>query len=467
MVNKKNKKKYKSLWSGRFTRSNSEIMQTINSSISFDKRLYMKDIEASIAHCKMLAMKNIITKTEGKKIIEGLLAIEKEIKTNKMVFKDELEDIHTHIEIRLIELIGSTAKKLHTARSRNDQVATDTRLWVREEIDNCDKLLSNLQQVLLDKAEKHYADIMPGFTHLQCAQPITLGHHLLAYVEMLGRDRTRFKDTRVRLNESPLGAAAIAGTTFNINRDFTASELGFSKPMSNSIDSVSDRDFIIETLSVCNITSIHLSRLAEELVLWSSAGFNFIQLPDSFSTGSSIMPQKRNPDAAELVRGKAGRILGNLVSLSSVLKGLPLAYSKDMQEDKEPLFDSIDNLQISLEVMTGMVNDINFNIKEMHAMADKGYSTATDLADWLVRELKIPFRDAHNITGKIVALAEKSKRKLSNLSLKEMQAIEKRINKEVFNILDIRSSVNAKKSFGGTSPLNVMQSIKLYKNKWL
>ena len=466
MIDKINKKN-KPLWSGRFSSSPDKLMQSINASIKYDKRLYEQDIKASVAHTNMLVNQNILTKNEGKKIIDGLLNIKNEIKNGKLIFNDKLEDIHSHIEYRLIKLIGKKGKKLHTARSRNDQVATDMRLWARDVIKDLDLLLMKLQKVMITIAETHYSDIMPGFTHLQPAQPITLGHYFLAYVEMIGRDRERFNDAASRLNECPLGSAALAGTSFPINRDETAVSLGFNKPMSNSIDAVSDRDFVLEILSFCNITSIHLSRLAEDIVIWSTPSFGFILLSDEFSTGSSIMPQKKNPDVAELVRAKTGRIIGNLVSLSVVLKGLPLAYSKDMQEDKEPLFDSIDNLILCVKVMSKMLKSINFDTNKMLNMTMEGNVLATELADWLVKDINIPFREAHQITGKIVSLSEKKKCHLHELKLSDMRKIEPRIHDKVFDVLDINVSIKNKSSYGGTSPDNVYNEIITAKEKWL
>ena len=371
-------------------------MAFLNASINFDKKLYEADIEASVCHAEMLANQNIIKIQESEQIKKGLLQIKKEIKNNKITFKNELEDIHTHIEARLIEIIGSTGKKLHTARSRNDQVATATKIWTREQCKEIDALLKKLQSSLLVKAKKHLNDIMPGFTHLQPAQPILLSHHLLAYVNMFGRDRENYFSLK-RHNFSPLGSAALAGTTFNINRQETANKLGFQGIMRNSLDAVSDRDFILDTLNLCSLIFIHLSRLSEEIILWSSTGFNFITLSDKYSTGSSIMPQKKNPDAAELIRGKSGRIIGNYVSLFNVMKGLPLAYSKDMQEDKEPLFDSVETTKTCLQAMIGMINSIKFMPENMRMMCSLGFLNATDMADWFVQELNIPFRDAHKL----------------------------------------------------------------------
>ena len=462
-TNNKNKK----FWDGRFLDGPAKIMTKINASIHFDKELYRQDILASKVHAAMLSEQKIITESEKKKIISALDKIEIEIKKNKMQFNDELEDIHTHIESRLIEIIGSTGKKLHTARSRNDQVATDVKLWIKEKNNSLGELLKTLQKTLLAKAENHVLDIMPGFTHLQAAQPISLAHHLLAYVNMFGRDIDNSKSLVLRHNYSPLGAAALAGTTFNINRDETASKLGFNGYMNNSIDAVSDRDFILDTLNLCCSIFIHLSRLSEELILWSSPGFSFINLPDTFSTGSSIMPQKRNPDAAELIRGKSGRILGNYVTLYNVMKALPLAYSKDMQEDKEPLFDSIKNTEDCLIVMAQMISEVSFNTDKMLEMCSKGHLVATDVADWLVRELNLPFRDAHKITGKIVALADKKNKQIHQLSLNDFKKIDKRIEKNIYEFITLEDSINNRKSLGGTNPDNIKKEIIFAKEKWL
>jgi len=454
-----------SMWGGRFQSGPDKIMEAINTSIHFDKRLFVQDIEASKAHCMMLLTNKILDPETGDRIIRGLEKILIEIKTDVFNFRLSLEDIHLNIEKRLHELIGDDAGRLHTARSRNDQVATDFRLWIRAAIDDADKYLVNLQSVLLDQADLHYDWIMPGFTHLQVAQPITLGHHLHAYVEMFDRDRGRFSDARERLNECPLGAAALAGTSFPIDRHETAKVLGFKKPTANSLDSVSARDFALEFMSASSICAMHLSRLAEEIVLWCSAQFSFASLSDSFTTGSSIMPQKRNPDAAELIRSKTGRINGDLISLLTVLKGLPLAYSKDMQEDKEPTFDSWDSLSVCLHAMTGMIKDISFNKHTMQISAGSGFSTATDLADWLVKELKMPFRKAHQITGEIVQLAEKKGCELADLSLKEMKEVETKITKDIFDVLSVLNSVASRTSYGGTSPQNVRTEIRLAREK--
>ncbi len=446
------------MWGGRFESGPAEIMEEINASISFDKRLYKQDIEGSKAHCEMLAKCSIISDKDARKIIQGLDTIALEIENGDFVFSRQLEDIHMNIEARLAELIGSTAGRLHTARSRNDQVATDFRLYVRDMIDHFDQQINTLQLALARQAARHAHVVMPGFTHLQTAQPVTLGHHLLAYAEMFERDHSRLLDARVRMNESPLGAAALAGTSFPVDRDMTASILGFERPMRNSLDAVSDRDFVLETLSILSISGLHLSRLAEEMVIWASAQFAFITLPDAFSTGSSIMPQKRNPDAAELVRAKSGRLLAAMQGLSIVMKGLPLAYSKDMQEDKEMAFDAFDNYSLMLAAMTGMVENLAPNKQRMAEAAAQGYSTATDLADWLVRELGLPFRKAHHVTGEIVAMAEKQKKPLDRLSLKDMQKVEPGITKDLLSVLSVEQSVASRQSHGGTSPTNVEKS---------
>jgi len=455
------------MWGGRYSKGPDALMEKINASISFDQRLYIQDIKASVAHCHMLIDQKIIDPAAGNKIIEGLQKIKEEIDKGVFEFKDSLEDIHLNIEGRLTEMIGEDAGRLHTARSRNDQIATDFKLWVRDEIDGLDENLRNLQSVLIDQAEKHSETIMPGFTHLQAAQPVTVGHHLLAYVEMLGRDRSRFRDTRVRLNESPLGSAALAGTSFPIDREQTAIALEFDRPSNNSMDAVSDRDFALDFLSAASITALHLSRLGEEIVLWCSAQFSFAQLSDAYSTGSSIMPQKRNPDAAELVRGKSGRIVASLINLITVIKGLPMTYSKDLQEDKEPVFEAADSLGLSVAVMTGMIKDIDFNINQLNKAAEAGFTTATDLADWLVRVLNIPFRKAHRITGQLVKTAEDSGQKLEDLSLSEMQAVEPKITDDVFSILSVKDSVNSRTSHGGTAPENVMIEVKNARARFL
>jgi len=443
------------MWGGRFSASPAEIMEEINASIGFDKRLAPQDIAASKAHAAMLAAAGIIEKDDADAIIDGLDKVGGEIEGGKFQFSRALEDVHMNVESRLKEMIGTPAGRLHTARSRNDQVATDFKLYVRDRIDALNAALAALQLALVRKAEQHAGTVMPGFTHLQPAQPVTFGHHLLAYVEMLGRDRGRLADARARLNECPLGAAALAGTSFPIDRHRTAEALGFAKPTDNSLDSVSDRDFILETLAAASICAVHLSRFAEEIVLWSTPQFGFIKLSDKFTTGSSIMPQKRNPDAAELTRAKVGRIAGAFQSLLIVMKGLPLAYSKDMQEDKEVAFDALDSLALAIAATTGMVDDMQPQAAPMLAAAGSGYSTATDLADWLVRVLKMPFRDAHHVTGRIVAAAEAENLPLDKLSLSAMQTVEPRITADVFTVLSPEKSVESRVSHGGTAPQNV------------
>ena len=443
------------MWGGRFGSGPDRIMEEINASIGFDQRFFAQDIRGSKAHCAMLAETGIISRADADQIVAGLDAVLAEIESGSFTFKRELEDIHMNVESRLADLIGAAAGRLHTARSRNDQVALDFKLYIRDTIDHLDEQLAAFQVALLDRAEEHAATIMPGFTHLQTAQPVTFGHHCLAYVEMAARDRSRLADARKRLNESPLGAAALAGTSFPIDRERTARELGFDRPTRNSLDSVSDRDFVLETLSAAAIAATHLSRLAEEIVIWSTPGFNFVRLPDSFSTGSSIMPQKRNPDAAELVRAKSGRVIGGLTTLLIVMKGLPLAYSKDMQEDKEAAFDALDALSLSLAAMTGMVSTLTVNEAAMRAAASRGFATATDLADWLVRSLGLPFRQAHHVTGALVAKAEKKGVDLDGLSLAEMREAEPGITDEVYKVLGVDNSVASRTSFGGTAPANV------------
>ena len=447
------------LWGGRFAGGASDIMQRINASIYFDRRFYRQDIAGSRAHCSMLVAQGILNQDDGHAILKGLDQVEAEIAAGTFEYDPAKEDIHMHVEARLSELIGEPAGRLHTARSRNDQVATDFRLWLRDEIDALDPALRALQAVLLDRAEEHADTVMPGFTHLQAAQPVTFGHHLMAYVEMLGRDRGRFTDCRRRLNESPLGAAALAGTSFPIDRDATAKALGFERPAANSMDAVAARDFAMEYLAAASILSVHLSRLAEELVNWASAQFNFVSLGDGFTTGSSIMPQKRNPDAAELVRAKAGRVIGDLTALLVVMKGLPMTYSKDMQEDKEPVFEVADTLTLTVPAMTGMLGDLTVNREVMEAAAGQGFTTATDLADWLVRELGLPFRRAHHVTGSLVKLAEEKGVDLDGLSLADMQAEEGGITEAVFEILGVRNSVASRVSFGGTAPSQVRAAI--------
>ncbi|WP_423415597.1 argininosuccinate lyase [Hyphomicrobium sp. B1] len=443
------------MWGGRFAMSPAEIMQEINASIGFDKALAPQDIRGSKAHAEMLAEAGIITKADAREIAKGLDKIKAEIDAGTFTFSRALEDVHMNVESRLKDLIGAAAGRLHTARSRNDQVATDFRLFVRDAIDGIDVALAAVQQALAEKAEAHAATVMPGFTHLQPAQPVTFGHHLLAYVEMIARDRGRFADARKRLNESPLGSAALAGTSFPIDREMTAESLGFDRPMANSLDGVSDRDFAMETLAAATITAVHFSRLAEEFVIWMTPQFGFVKLSDRFTTGSSIMPQKRNPDAAELARAKVGRIASAFQGLVIVMKGLPLAYSKDMQEDKETTFDALSSLRLVMAAMAGMISDLEPNAEAMRAAAGRGYSTATDLADWLVRELKMPFRDAHHVTGSIVKAAETKGVDLEQLSLEEMQKVEPRITKAVFSVLSVENSVKSRTSYGGTAPQNV------------
>jgi argininosuccinate lyase len=447
------------MWGGRFEAKPSDLMQEINQSITFDNKLYKQDIRGSKAHAKMLVAAGILTKAEAEKIIDGLTKIQKEIESGKFNFKIELEDIHMNIESRLKEIIGDVAGKLHTARSRNDQVAVDFRLFVRDEVDEILELLKNLQKNLVKKAEENLGMIMPGFTHLQTAQPVLFSHHMLAYFEMFKRDISRLQDLRKRMNECPLGACALAGTSFPIDRKMTAKELGFSAPTANSMDSVSDRDFAIEFLFCLSLTATHLSRLAEEIVIWMSKGFEFIKLSDAFTSGSSIMPQKKNPDAAELVRGKSGRIFGSLFALLTTMKGLTLTYSKDMQEDKEPVFDASANSKLCIKAMSGMIADMKVNKDKMLKMAGAGYSTATDLADWLVKNLKIPFRDAHHITGTIVKMAENKGLELHELKLSEMQKVEKRISAKIFDVLSVENSVASRTSIGGTSQVRVKEEI--------
>ena len=441
-----------SLWGGRFAAGPAAIMEAINASIDFDQLMYTQDINGSRAHCNMLMAQGIIDNDDGHAILKGLDQIEGEIRDENFEFSAALEDIHMHIEARLHDIIGPAAGRLHTARSRNDQVATDFRLWVRDAIDQTDAALKGLLQALATRGGEHAATVMPGFTHLQTAQPVTFGHHMMAYHEMFKRDRSRLADCRARMNENPLGAAALAGTSFPIDRQATADALGFARPCANSMDAVADRDFALEFLSVCSITAVHLSRLAEEIVLWASPLVNFVALPDSLSTGSSIMPQKKNPDAAELARAKSGRIIGSLNTLLIVMKGLPMTYSKDMQEDKEPTFDAADSLALALAAMTGMVAEIRVNEAAMEAAAGQGFSTATDLADWVVRVLGVPFRRAHDITGQIVRLAEGKNCGLEDLSLADMQSVEAGITEEIFSVLGVRNSVNSRTSQGGTAP---------------
>jgi argininosuccinate lyase len=455
------------MWGGRFAGGPAAVMERINASIGFDRRLYAQDIAGSKAHCTMLVHQRIIAQEDGAAILAGLDAILSEIEAGGFDFKTSLEDIHMNVEARLRELIGEPAGRLHTARSRNDQVATDLRLWARDALDRLDAALRDLQAALIDQAEAEAETVMPGYTHLQAAQPVTFGHHMLAYVEMLGRDRGRLQDCRRRMNESPLGAAALAGTSFDIDREATATSLGFDRPMANSIDAVSDRDYALEYLAAGAILAMHLSRLAEEIVLWCSAGFRFVALSDSFTTGSSIMPQKRNPDAAELIRGKAGRVIGALTGLLVVMKGLPLSYGKDMQEDKEPLFDAADTLELCVTAMTGMVADMKADRAALKAATAHGFLTATDLADWLVRVLGMPFRDAHHVTGSIVKLAEQRGCGLEELPLAEMQAVEPGITEDIFSVLSVENAVASRVSAGGTAPQRVREAIAAAKERFL
>lgn len=453
------------MWGGRFASGPAAIMEEINASIDFDKKLYEQDIAGSIAHASMLAQCDIITVKDRDKIIHGLNTILSEIQQGKFTFSRALEDIHMNIEARLKDLIGDTAGRLHTARSRNDQVALDFRLWVKGELQKTANLLEKLINVFLSRAEEHASTAMPGFTHLQTAQPVTFGHHCMAYVEMFGRDLSRVNDALERLNENPLGAAALAGTGFPIDRHMTSKALGFREPTRNSLDTVSDRDFALEMLSIASICATHLSRLAEEIVIWSTPQFGFVTLSDSFSTGSSIMPQKKNPDAAELVRAKVGRINGALVSLLTVMKGLPLSYSKDMQEDKEQVFDAAGSLELALAAMTGMISDMKINETAMRKAAGSGYSIATDLADWCVREINLPFRDAHHVTGAAVALAVEKNVPLEKLTLEELQSINPKITEDVFSVLTVKKSVASRTSFGGTAPAQVKKQIRYWKKR--
>ena len=453
------------MWGGRFASGPAAIMEAINASISFDKKLYTQDIRGSIAHSEMLAQTGIISAEDQKKIAEGLNTILSEIEAGTFEFSARLEDIHMNIEARLADLIGPSAGRLHTARSRNDQVALDFRLWVKEELQRTANALVALIEAFLERAEEHAATVMPGFTHLQTAQPVTFGHHCMAYVEMFARDLSRVRDAIRRMDESPLGAAALAGTGFPIDRQMTAKALGFREPTRNSIDSVSDRDYALEFLSTAAICATHLSRLAEEIVIWSTPQFGFIRLSDQFSTGSSIMPQKKNPDAAELVRAKTGRVNGHLIGLLTVMKGLPLAYSKDMQEDKEAVFDAAETLDLMIAAMTGMVRDMTINTAAMKKAAGSGYSTATDLADWLVREAGLPFREAHHVTGRAVALAEEKKLPLERLALTDLQAIDSRINDSIFDVLSVNASVKSRSSFGGTAPQEVRRQTRYWRKR--
>jgi argininosuccinate lyase len=453
------------MWGGRFAGGPAALMEEINASIDFDKRLAREDIAGSRAHAEMLAAQGVISRDDAVAILGGLDRIAAEIAEGNFVFKRELEDIHLNIEARLAEIIGDAAGRVHTARSRNDQVATDLRLWVRAACERMDTALLSLQSALLAQAEAHAETIMPGFTHMQPAQPVTFGHHCLAYVEMLARDRGRFADARRRMNECPLGAAALAGTSFPVDRNFTAQALGFDQPMRNSLDAVSARDFALEFLSSAVIAVTHLSRLAEEIVLWVSPAFNFLKLSDSFSTGSSIMPQKRNPDAAELVRGKTGRVLGHFMALATVLKGLALAYAKDLQEDKEALFGAADALELCLAATTGMVSDWSVNKDAMRMRAQAGFPTATDLADWLTRVKGVPFRSAHRIAGRIVRRAEELNVALEKMPLAEMTKIEPAITADVFEVLTVAASVNSRQSFGGTAPARVREQVQYWREQ--
>ncbi len=451
------------MWGGRFAEGPDAIMRAINASIGFDRRLASQDIAGSLAHVDMLGATGIVDEADAKQIKAGLETVLREIQSGDFSFSEALEDIHMNVEARLRDLIGPAAGRLHTARSRNDQVATDFRLWVRDQLDGADAAITALLQALLGQAEKGVDWVMPGFTHLQSAQPVTWGHHMMAYVEMFSRDLGRIRDARRRMNESPLGAAALAGTSFPIDRDMTAKALGFDRPCANSLDAVSDRDFALEFLSVSSICAMHLSRLSEELVIWSTAQFRFVRLSDRFSTGSSIMPQKKNPDAAELIRAKIGRIMGANVALMIVMKGLALTYSKDMQEDKEPVFDAADNLFLALAAMTGMVNDMTAVPETLKAAAGAGFATATDLADWLVREKGLAFRDAHHVTGALVALAETKDCALHELTLSDMQSVNDEIDEGVYSVLSVENSVASRMSYGGTAPEQVRFQIKRWK----
>ncbi len=455
------------LWGGRFVSGPAEAMERVNVSIDFDKRLYAQDIACSKAHCAMLVAKGIISSQDGEAILSGLDEIKNEIEHGGFEFDRRLEDIHMNIEARLAERIGEAAGRLHTARSRNDQVATDLRLWLRQAIDALDDTLKTLQAALLARADQYATAVMPGFTHLQAAQPVTYGHHLMAYVEMFGRDRERLADARKRVNVSPLGAGALAGTSFPIDPAMTASAMGFDRPCANSMDAVSDRDFVLEFLAAAAICAGHLSRLAEEIVVWSSAQFGFIALSEDFSTGSSIMPQKRNPDGAELVRGKAGRMIGALAAVLVTMKGLPLTYAKDMQEDKEPLFDAVDSLSLCLTAMTGMIESMGVDTARMARAAESGHATATDLADWLVRALGLPFREAHGIVGRIVRLAEERGCRLADLPIEILRQVDPRFSDEAYRVLGVEDAVGSRTSFGGTSPERVREAIAAARERFL
>ncbi|MBI1391667.1 MAG: argininosuccinate lyase [Alphaproteobacteria bacterium] len=447
------------MWGGRFAEGPAAIMRDINASISVDKRLWREDITGSKAHAEMLAAVGVISEADGKEIVDGLERVAQEIETGAFTFSADLEDIHMNVEARLIELIGEPGRRLHTARSRNDQVATDFRMWTRRACRDAADAIGVLQVALVDQAEANADVVMPGYTHLQIAQPVTFGHHMLAYVEMLERDRSRFADAAARMNECPLGAAALAGTSFPIDRNRTAAALGFDRPCANSLDAVSSRDFAIEAVMAASLCATHLSRLAEELVMWTSPHFGFVRLPDAFSTGSSIMPQKRNPDAAELCRAMPGRIVGALSTLLIMMKGLPLAYAKDMQEDKAATFAAFDGLSLALAAMSGMIRNLNVNRDAMRAAAALGYSTATDLADWLVRTRRTPFRRAHEIVGRIVAIAEKKGLTLDKLALSDLQSVDPEITQDVYDVLSVEASVGSRTSFGATSPTNVRERI--------
>ena len=453
------------MWGGRFAAGPDEVMAAINVSIGFDRRMARQDIEGSVAHVRMLEATGLISAEDSSAIQDGLNTIRSELQAGTFPFRDAYEDIHMNVEARLSELIGTPAGRLHTARSRNDQVATDFRLWVRDAIDAGIGQITELMSALVEKAAAHPDAVMPGFTHMQSAQPVTFGHHCLAFVEMFERDRGRFRDARARLNESPLGAAALAGTSFPIDRTMTANALGFSRPMRNSLDAVSARDFAMEYLSAASILAVHMSRLAEEIVVWSTAQFGFVRLSDRFSTGSSIMPQKRNPDAAELVRGKTGRVIGAMVGLLTVMKALPLAYAKDMQEDKETVFGAADTISICLAALAGMIEDMTINPDRMRAAASSGFATATDLADWLVVHLKLPFREAHHVTGRLVKLAETRQIDLPDLSVEDMQGVEPRITSAVFDVLSVEASVASRRSLGGTSPENVSEEAEAWRDR--
>ena len=455
------------MWGGRFAAGPADAMDRINPSIDFDRRFWREDILGSKAHAEMLVSTGVLSREDGDAIARGLDDIWAEIESGTFKFSRALEDIHFNVENRLREKIGDAAGRLHTGRSRNDQVATDMKLWTRAAIDALDAELTDLLEALIGQADRHAATIMPGFTHLQPAQPVTFGHHMLAYVEMIGRDRGRLADARRRLNESPLGAAALAGTPFPIDRHMTAARLGFDRPAANSLDAVSDRDFVLEVLAAAAICAVHLSRLAEELVIWTSAQFRFVALSDAFTTGSSIMPQKRNADGAELVRGKTGRILGAFTAIAVVLKGLPLAYGKDMQEDKEPVFDAIDSLGLCIAATTGMIRDLTPNPEAMRDAVDAGFLTATDLADWLVREAGLPFRDAHHVTGRIVRAAEERGCGLDALPLEVMQAVHPAIDERIFPVLSVEASVNARTSYGGTAPERVREQVAAARARFL